>query len=50
MRPTVIGSTLLAIGAKVIFGSFFLSFLQFRKSINAAQDSARQEQSGSRDE
>lgn len=50
IRPTILATTLMALGAQIIFGSFFLSFLQFRKSINAAQDSARQEQSGSRDE
>jgi hypothetical protein len=34
IRPTVVGSTLLAIGVEVIFGSFFLSYLQFRKSLH----------------
>jgi 4-amino-4-deoxy-L-arabinose transferase-like glycosyltransferase len=34
IRPTVIGSTLLAIGAEIIFGSFFLSFLQFSKTLH----------------
>jgi glycosyltransferase involved in cell wall biosynthesis len=34
IRPTVLGSTFLAIGAEVIFGSFFLSFLQFRKTLH----------------
>jgi hypothetical protein len=35
IRPTVVASTLLAIGAEIVFGSFFLSFLQFRKSLHA---------------
>lgn len=34
IRPTVIGSTFLAIGAEIIFGSFFLSFLQFSKTLH----------------
>lgn len=34
IRPTVLGSTGIAIGAEVIFGSFFLSFLQFRKTLH----------------
>ncbi len=33
IRPTVLGSTGIAIGAEIIFGSFFLSFLQFRKTL-----------------
>ena len=34
IRPTVLGSTGIAIGAEIIFGSFFLSFLQFRKTLH----------------
>ncbi len=36
VRPAILATTLMAVGAQVIFGSFFLSFLQFRKSINAS--------------
>jgi hypothetical protein len=35
IRPTVIGSTCMAIGAEIIFGSFFLSFLQFRSTLHS---------------
>jgi hypothetical protein len=35
-RETVFATALMAIGAQVFFSSFFLSFLQFRKSIHAA--------------
>jgi glycosyltransferase involved in cell wall biosynthesis len=36
VRPAILATTLMAVGAQGIFGSFFLSFLQFRKSINAS--------------
>lgn len=36
IRQTVFATALMAIGAQVFFSSFFLSFLQFRKSIHAA--------------
>lgn len=34
LRPAIVATTLMALGTQIIFGSFFLSFLQFRKSIN----------------
>jgi glycosyltransferase involved in cell wall biosynthesis len=34
IRPAIFATTLLAMGTQVIFGSFFLSFLQFSKSIH----------------
>ena len=34
VRPAIVATTLMALGAQIIFGSFFLSFLQFRKSIH----------------
>jgi glycosyltransferase involved in cell wall biosynthesis len=34
VRPTVLGSTGIAIGTEIMFGSFFLSFLQFRKTLH----------------
>jgi hypothetical protein len=36
IRPAIYATTLLAMGTQVIFASFFLSFLQFRKSIHSA--------------
>ncbi|HEV8190527.1 MAG TPA: glycosyltransferase family 2 protein [Ktedonobacterales bacterium] len=36
VRPAILATTLMGVGTQVIFGSFFLSFLQFRKSINAS--------------
>ncbi|MGH2517324.1 MAG: glycosyltransferase family 2 protein [Ktedonobacterales bacterium] len=37
VRPAIVATTLMALGAQIVFGSFFLSFLQFRKSIQAHQ-------------
>lgn len=34
VRPAVFATTLIAIGTQIMFGSFFLSFLQFRKSLS----------------
>ncbi len=34
VRPAIFATTLIAIGVQIMFGSFFLSFLQFRKSLN----------------
>ncbi len=34
VRQTIFATSLIAVGVQVIFGSFFLSFLQFRKSIH----------------
>lgn len=36
IRPAIYATTLLAMGAQIIFGAFFLSFLQFRKTIDVA--------------
>lgn len=36
IRPAIYATTLLAMGTQIIFGSFFLSFLQFRKTIDQA--------------
>lgn len=33
VRPAIYATTLIAIGVQIMFGSFFLSFLQFRKSL-----------------
>lgn len=35
VRPAIVATTLIAIGTQVFFGSFFLSLLQFKKSIHA---------------
>lgn len=40
IRPAIVATTLMALGAQIIFGSFFLSFLQFRKSIHDARVTA----------
>lgn len=37
IRPAIYATTLLAMGTQIIFGAFFLSFLQFRKTIDAAE-------------
>lgn len=34
IRPAIYATTLLAMGTQIVFGSFFLSFLQFRKSMH----------------
>lgn len=34
IRPAIYATTLLAMGTQVMFGSFFLSFLQFRKNLH----------------
>lgn len=34
VRPAIYATTLMAIGIQIMFGSFFLSFLQFRKSLS----------------
>ena len=36
VRPALLGTTLVALGTQAAFGSFFLSLLQFRKSLHAA--------------
>ena len=33
VRPAIFATTLISVGAQIIFGSFFLSFLQFRKKV-----------------
>jgi hypothetical protein len=33
VRPAIFATTLIAVGAQVMFASFFLSFLQFRKQL-----------------
>jgi hypothetical protein len=33
-RPAIFATTLIVIGTQIIFGSFFLSFLQFKKSLS----------------
>lgn len=37
IRPAIYATTLLAMGTQIIFGAFFLSFLQFRKTIDIAE-------------
>ncbi len=34
VRQTIFATSLIAVGVQVVFESFFLSFLQFRKSIH----------------
>lgn len=36
VRPAIVATTLIAVGTQVFFGSFFLSLLQFKKSIHAS--------------
>jgi glycosyltransferase involved in cell wall biosynthesis/putative flippase GtrA len=44
VRPAIFATTLIAVGTQIMFGSFFLSFLQFRKSLSKnAQVDAKQD-------
>ncbi|HLJ81038.1 MAG TPA: glycosyltransferase family 2 protein, partial [Ktedonobacterales bacterium] len=36
VRPAIVATTLIAIGTQVFFGSFFLSLLQFKKSVHTS--------------
>jgi glycosyltransferase involved in cell wall biosynthesis len=49
VRPAIFATTLIAVGTQIMFGAFFLSFLQFRKSLSKNAQANAEAEMGTRE-